>query len=418
VRPDGRDVLFVTMAFPWPSEAFAGVEVRALIRAGATVRVRALRNPHPEATHFLQDWKLDTLDLTHATLRGIGRGILTMLAHPWIATSTLAWLASRAWRRPRLFAKCLLFVPRMFELFGECRERPPAVVHLFWGHYPAVLGYLIQRWLPGVHVSVSLMAYDLIYRFPATVEVASRADSLWTLTECNVPAIREMGIRTDRLRVVLQGIDLEQVPRDCAKKVPGMIVSVARLEENKGTGDLLLAFAEVSKLHREARLVIIGQGDDRPRFEAQAEALGITGLVTFTGPLPHSQVYDYLRQTSIFALLSKSPAERLPNAVKEAMACRCLCVVTQTPGIEELLAPYAHKFVVEQGDWRAAVRFLRHLLDRPHDLETDRDAGRTFAFARLDARRVAEVRLRAWRSATPRLDGTTGDSLAMSGARE
>ena len=39
--------------------------------------------------------------------------------------------------------KSVVFVPRSLDLLASVRARRPDVVHLFWGHYPAIVGYLV-----------------------------------------------------------------------------------------------------------------------------------------------------------------------------------------------------------------------------------------------------------------------------------
>lgn len=390
------DVMVVTMVFPWPSEAFAGVEVRALQAAGCEVRVRALRSGHPRAQELLRDWQLDSLDLTSWTASSVWRGLVFAIRHPGMAIRTAAWLIRHGWSRPRLLARCLLLMPRMLAVFAECLMRPPSVLCLYWGHYPSVLAYMAKRWLPGVHVAMSLNAYDLVYAFPPSIAVAREVDSLWTIAQANLPALEALGLDPARVHVSLHGIDLSQVPGACIAKADQLFVTIARLEENKGVDDAIRAFAAVAARHPGARLTIVGEGPERTRLEGLAREEGVADRVHFTGGIDHSRVYGILAGASALLLLSRSPAERLPNAVKEAMACRCLCVVTRTPGIEFLLGCLANPMVVEQGDWAGAAGWLEAIIREPGRIAADRDAAAAFALKHLDAAESARQRVAVW----------------------
>lgn len=398
--PAPTDVLFVTMAFPVASEAFAGVEVRSLLALGARVRVRALRPRLAAHERLLADWRLEGLDLTHWSSLGMLRGALAMLLRPIETLRVLASLLRYALISPRLAWRCALFVPRMFEILAECERRPPGVLHVFWGHYPAVLARLVERRLPAVHVSMSLGAYDLVYGFGPSIGAANDADTIWTHAQCNVEAIRAMGISNPRLQVLRRGLDLKEVPQAPTRKIPGRIVTVARLEKEKGVDDAIRAFGAAHAKLPHLKLVVIGEGPDRKRLERLTRDLRLSHDVQFLGAVGHSKVFEELSTADIFLLLSRSLAERLPNSVKEAMACRCVCITTRTPGIEELRAHACNPIVVEQGDYEGAGRKLLEVLADADGYREAREHARAFVLREFDAVTVAARRLSAWRGAT------------------
>ena len=395
------DVMLVTMVFPWPSEAFAGVEVRALRDCGARVRVRALRGQHGRATELLRDWLVADVDVTSTSIASVLGGLAFGLRHPLMTAGAVGWLVARSWRRPLLGLRCLLLVPRMLHIFAECRRTPPDTLYLFWGHYPAWLGHLVLRWLPQVHVAQSLGAYDLVYRFPPSADLGQRVHSLWTHARCNLPTLEEQGVDPRRVRIAAHALDLAQVPALPGKRDPEQIVTIARLEENKGVDDVLRMTAALRDSGRAVRLTVIGEGPDRGRLAALANDLGISGTVRFTGAIPHSAVFGHLARAGIFVLLSRSPAERQPNSAKEALACGCLCVVTRTPGIEDLLEPLEKPMIVAQGDWQTAAAHVSAVLEDPDRFAGDRARGREHMLQNFDARAVARDRLSTWSTVAP-----------------
>lgn len=391
-----RSVLVVTMAFPVPSEAFAGVEVRALRNMGVRVRVAALRLRHRMNDELLRDWRLSDMEVTHWSIHTFLRACGFLIRHPWMAAGTAGWLVRHGWRRPALLVRGMLLLPRSLEVFADCLRRPPEVLHLFWGHYTATIAYMVLRWMPGTHVSTALGAYDLLLNYGPGLEVARNAHSVWTQAECNREPLLRAGVRADRLHVLVRGIDAAQVGAAPAKGSDAPVVVVARLEENKGVDDALRAFADAAQDHHGVRLVVVGEGPQEGSLRSLAASLGIARRVDFMGAVSHSRVFELLARAGTFLLLSRNPSERLPNALKEAMACRCICIVTRTPGLDELSAAWSRPLVVEQGDWNAAASLLRAVLDSPDSLESDRDAGRAFVIDRLDAREVARRRIAVW----------------------
>lgn len=403
------DVLVVTSAFPLPSEAFAAVEFKALERAGARLRIRAFRPARRESVALAEKLRLRRADVTHARSSSYLHGVLFALRHPVMACRTLLWVVWNGRGTPGLTSRCVLLLPRFFEIFAECLRSPPSVIYLYWGHYPAVVGYLARRYLRHVHVSMGLYAFDLVYRFGPGIRLADEVDTLVTLAECNVEQIRSLGVASDRLQVFFHGIDLAEVPAPAqlARKRPGSIVTIARLVKNKGVDDALRVFALAKRRSPGLTLKVIGEGEELESLRALADQLGVGDSVEFAGAMPHDRVYEELAIAEFFLLMSRNPSERLPNAVKEAMACRCICVVTESPGIEELLQPLARKLVVRMGDCEGAANKLVEATADCEANDRDRQAGREFILANFDASRIARDKLTAWlaRRAVPAAGG-------------
>ncbi len=106
-----------------------------------------------------------------------------------------------------------------------------------------------------------------------------------------------------------------------------VILGVGRLVGQKGFSTLLRAFAEVVRARR-ARLVILGEGEERPVLEQQAERLGVSDHVWMPGFV--SNPMKYMADAEAFVLSSKS--EGLGNVLIEAMACGTPVVSTDCPG--------------------------------------------------------------------------------------
>jgi glycosyltransferase involved in cell wall biosynthesis len=111
------------------------------------------------------------------------------------------------------------------------------------------------------------------------------------------------------------------------------VVTVAGLYERKGIGDLLEALAELRRSRPEVRLYLVGDGPDRPTFEAQASRLGLGEAAVFLGF--RRDVQPLLRQADVFVLASR--ADPNPLVLAEAQAAGCAIVATAVDGIPEAL---------------------------------------------------------------------------------
>lgn len=389
-------VWLVTSSFPEVSEAFAGVEVRSLLRTGVDVSVFSLRRRRRFSSALLSQWGMSQLHTSYFSAASFASTIRLILGQPSRALWSLSWLVRSAWRRPSLLLRCLVLLPRIFQIFVQAQAARPDVVHLFWGHYPAVLGMMLHKWLPETVVSLSLGAYDLLYEFPPTIELASLADCVWTHADHNRKRLLELGVDPQKLRVAVRGVDLRLLPADCRSKNRRKIVTAGRMIKGKGMEYVLRSIAQIKPIFDDVQLVLLGDGDDRPRLERLAKSLQLTDNVTFRGNVSHESVFEELADASVFMLLSEWYAERLPNVVKEAMACRCICIVSDTPGIMEIMQPFQHKFVVRASDWMSAADCISSVFREPELFELDRDAGERFARLYLDSDEVARTRIAAW----------------------
>ncbi|MBE6740957.1 MAG: glycosyltransferase family 1 protein [Ruminococcaceae bacterium] len=105
-----------------------------------------------------------------------------------------------------------------------------------------------------------------------------------------------------------------------------VIGNVGRMMAQKNHKKLLDVFAEVHKLNPETQLVIIGTGELEEKLRQQADELGISDSITFTGVL--SNVNEWYSAIDVFVMTSLY--EGLPVVAVEAQACDLPCVLTDT----------------------------------------------------------------------------------------
>jgi colanic acid/amylovoran biosynthesis glycosyltransferase len=330
-RYDAMRVAYVTMRFPEPTETFASNEVRILSGLGIDITVHSLRGRRPDTDRMLHDRDLAGLATTFNGAMATLRGAWSALLRPRLLLQVLAWIVRANRARPRDLALSLILLPRAFDVLAAIERDPPDVVHIYWGHLPSLVGFLVQRRLPQVVTSMAIVAYDLLREYGGTIEVARRADVVRTHAIANVDHItRFTGVPPERIDVIYNGVDVDKLA-DLARhhpKVPRRIATVARLIEVKGTDRVLEAFAAIRARWPDATLVVVGSGPDRERLEALRDELMLGESVEFRGLLPHDEALAEVARAEVLMLLSRLRSDRLPNVVKEGMACGCICVTT------------------------------------------------------------------------------------------
>ena len=388
------------MLYPAPSEAFAVSDVRALRRAGARVSVHSLR-PATRETKRLREQTQDDVGVSYGGALEVAGGVGYALLHPGVTLRLLSWIFRYCRSSREHLFKSLVLTPRCLGLYARIRRARPDVVHLFWGHYPALVAHLVQETLPDVAVSVFLGAYDLEMRYGGTAPVAKRAHSVWTHAHVNKGAIERLGVAKTRVRVAYRGTDIE-LARGAAEthpKIKKRVVTAGRLTQSKGMYEVLEAFQKVLAVHPDASLVVLGDGPERPRLEALARKLDLAQAVTFLGHVGHARVLEEMAKAEVFVLMSRDPTERLPNVVKEAMASGCVCVVSPTTGIRELV-PDDHVGFVVEGVAEASARMVT-LLEHPEHARALARAARAHIETHFDVSATMQTYLDTWRSHLP-----------------
>lgn len=142
---------------------------------------------------------------------------------------------------------------------------------------------------------------------------------------------------------------------------PPVILGAGRLGRAKDFGTLLKAFA---LLHgkRPCRLMILGQGRQKERMEAQARELGVEADFELPGFV--SNPYAYMARASLFVL--SSLWEGCPNVLIEAMAVGTPVVATDCrSGPREILQGGRFGPLVPMREAEAMAGAMAATLDHP-----------------------------------------------------
>jgi len=95
-------------------------------------------------------------------------------------------------------------------------------------------------------------------------------------------------------------------------------------ERYKGHEQLIEAWPEVLRHEPDARLVVVGEGDDRPRLEQVARASRATASIEFAGFLARGELENRYRNADVFVMPSRN--EGFGLVYLEAMAHRLPCI--------------------------------------------------------------------------------------------
>lgn len=345
-------IAYITVRFPAPSETFACNDVRTLKRLGMDIKVYSQKPLLKNAMQMIEDRDINDIPIICCNFFGNILGLIYCLVNLPLLIDLLKWLFLNDFKRPSYAMKSLTLVPASFFLFHKLKTFMPDVVHLFWGHYPSLVGYLVKKKLPSTKISFFLGAYDLQMGMGISTSLAKKSDYLFTHTNANLSQIDQIGLDSKRFNVIVRGINIEDnvITRRAIEPVKRNIACVARLVEKKGVQDVLAALPVLKKQYPDVMLTIAGDGPFREFLTQEVKRLKVIDNVYFLGHIDHKMVLELLCNTQIFALFSRCTGERLPNVIKEAMLCGAIPITTPSPGIDELINNEVDGYILESGN--------------------------------------------------------------------
>jgi len=319
----------------------------------------------------------------------------------------------RGYRRLLLYclSRCR---PSLFWRFlqaGYVAERAAASrlthLHAHFASGTATVARLASR-LTGIPYSFTAHAFDI---YKKTVDRKVLADKLrdaaFVVTVSDVARgyLGEMAPAVERIERVYNGIDFDRfVPGEKPDGRPFTMLSVARLQEKKGLGDLVEACALLRDRGLDFRCRIVGQGRLRPALKARIAELGLEGRVKLLGVLSQDRIIDEYAGADLFVLPCVVGADGnqdgLPVSIVEALASGVPVVTTAVAGIPEAVEDGVNGRIVPQRAPEALAVAIAGLMADPDELGRLSGAARPSVIGRFDKREAA-ARLRALFSGVP-----------------
>jgi glycosyltransferase involved in cell wall biosynthesis len=179
--------------------------------------------------------------------------------------------------------------------------------------------------------------------------------------------VEKVGLPAERVRVIYNPVVTPELRARAAELMdhpwfkagqPPVILSVGRLSAQKDFSTLISAFARMRQTSN-ARLMILGEGDERESLEAQIRDLGLEKQICLLGFVANP--YPYMREASVFVLSSKY--EGLPGVLIEALYCGARLVATDCPsGPYEILCGGKYGQLVPIGNVEVMAQAIERAL--------------------------------------------------------
>lgn len=199
-----------------------------------------------------------------------------------------------------------------------------------------------------------------------------KADAIWAVSQGVADDLAAtIGLPREKIQVIYNPVLTDDLDHAAAAPIddpwfetgaPPVILAVGRLHPQKDYPSLIKAFSKMRAAHH-CRLLILGEGPERPRLEAAIQASGFADDIRLNGLTTNP--FPYMRAARLF--VHSARWEGLPTALIEAMASGVPVVSTDCPsGPREILRGGELAPLVPVGDVDAMAAAMAGELSRPH----------------------------------------------------
>jgi glycosyltransferase involved in cell wall biosynthesis len=343
---------YLVSRYPTVTHTFVQSEIRALRALGAEIRPVTVRRP--DAAEVLSPEDAREHSATHALLPSSPVRLVRAHARAfarapgaYLRTLLGALLMGPGGARRRVW-QAFYFAEAML-LWDWLESQGLRHVHVHFANVAGDVAMLCTRYANAAGGGGRRWTWSLTVHGPTELldmsahklaEKVSDADT----TVCTSDFVRSQLMALvpqecwPRLHTIRCGIDRERYHPPAAGRddsEPPQILTVAGMSRRKGYDVLLEALADLAGRGAEFGALLVGDGDERARLEAQSVALGLAGRVRFAGALGQDVVPGLYRDADVFCL--PSYAEGVPTVLMEAMASELPAVATHIMGVPELI---------------------------------------------------------------------------------
>ncbi len=179
--------------------------------------------------------------------------------------------------------------------------------------------------------------------------------------------LNRLNLSSVKIHVIYNMIPFDEIQYLSRKPVEGVefdnnlrtIVAVGRLTEQKAYNDMLSVFKSVNE-RVPSRLIILGEGPDRSKIEAQIQQLDLKGSVLMPGFVDNP--FSFMSKADLY--VSTSRWEGFHLTIAEAMACGTVPVATDCDyGPREIISDRENGRLFPVGDTQALSNAVVDLLE-------------------------------------------------------
>jgi glycosyltransferase involved in cell wall biosynthesis len=261
---------------------------------------------------------------------------------------------------------------------------------------------VLHKLVPKVLSLPTALAERWVYR---------NTDRILTITPALSKYVTSLGANPDTVKVLPLGIDLDPLQDATQSKNNGLwcnngiiyhtMVFAGTLPHFSGLPVLLGRMPELMKRIPNLRLLIVGDGKQRPELENGIQELGLGDCVKITGMVPHEDVPKWIAGADIGVLTFPTEGatrDIFPTKVLQYMAQGKPVVANPLPGLVDFgLGEEQGVVYIRNGDWGSAIEYAirnRDMLGKKARRYVEQEHGYDRIVSRLEGELESLCRLR------------------------
>jgi colanic acid/amylovoran biosynthesis glycosyltransferase len=394
---------YLVARYPAVSQTFVVGEVLGLRREGLQVETLAIRRSPPD--EVLSRTDRDAFESTYTVLplrpwhlvRGHARAFARAPV-AYLATLRYALALGRLDLRAVLWQ--LFYFAEAMIVWDRCERRGIRHLHVHFPNVAADVAMLISRYGGGEWTySMTLHGPTELSDVPGQKLAEKVRRSEFTICISHYTRSQVMNFvereHWHKLPVIHCGVDTGRFspsPDSRPKDARPTVLAVGRLDPRKGHALLVEALGRLARDGVDTRVVVIGEGPERPALERLARERGVSDRLSLPGAVGQDEIIAWFASADVFCM--PSLAEGLPVVLMEAMACGLPVVAPRLMGIPELVEDGVSGTLVAPGHVDELAGALARQLADPKARRRMGAAGREKVLAEFEvgecARQVAE----------------------------
>lgn len=204
-------------------------------------------------------------------------------------------------------------------------------------------------------------------KVPLLVEqICSQVDQICCASKWGLSIMEKfLPLHKEKMKMIYYGISGPSIQPVSLPFSPPVILLLGRLSSEKGFEVGIEAFSLLRKSGSNAKLIIAGEGDERPFLEHLIDKLGLREVTQFTGGLTRDEVYAAINRSTFVVM--PSHFEGFGLVALEAMQMGRAVIASDVGGLPEIVSHGERGLLVPRQNPVALCLAMQDLLDVPEE---------------------------------------------------